>query len=207
MENSIKKSIQCLIITVVVLVLLVIGMASYIVYDKVLSKNETANNNLIVNNNVENNSSNTINNNQVVDNSGSNIMVDDYTDLIKNATISYEDNNYVSYEVRNYTMCGPSKYIVYDKINKKYINDNLNDNSIISYFGKVLGKYYYFEEYFVNRTYAATNVYDINGTLVVNKPYSFESFNEDTNTFKFSNCPGAIMPDPDPSVYEWSPAQ
>lgn len=195
MENETKKSNKGLITLVIILVLVIIVLAGYMIYDKLIGKtNEPINNNT-------NTAQNTSTPSTPVD-----LSEKDYEELTRDAKVDFEDEKYISYELDDDSMCGDKIYIVYDKTDNTYYNEWWLDSSEqITYFGKIDGDYYYFIRYWIGTPArgAYTKILK-NGSLFKEIKGDYAGYDSETKKFNFAPCPQAAM---DSSDRTWSPTQ
>ena len=191
MENETKKTNKGLITLVIMLVLVIIGLAGYLIYDKLIGKtNEPINNNT----NTAQNAS--------TPSTPEDLSEKDYDELIKDAEVTYEDDNYVSYEVNGDIQWANKEYIVYDKKTQSYLNEQKGEKPHITYFGKIDGDYYYFALNSDNSyRFAQNDIYKIDGTLIKTINGVYEEYDDTTKTFIFHSAPVSVSY----FRYRWNP--
>ena len=119
------------IIIAIIVILLTILLCGYFVFKKTNTENgnnaNLANNKNMINNNDTNMTDNTVNTNDD--------DPYDYEKMVKNdnVEIKYEDDNYIVYNDLDVVYQVGDYLIVYDKINKEYINRKYDINNISSY--------------------------------------------------------------------------
>ena len=118
----------------------------------------------------------------------------------ENLKVSFEDENYISYEYDELSQYTKYGYHVFDKKNSIYIKKNVSDDDIITYFNKIDGEYYYLVLTVNDKP--VTNIYKIDGTLLETFDGGvFNSYDAKTKTFTFDMWPETV----DETTSTWSP--